>query len=153
MGMKATIREDLKQSMKNRDKETTSTLRMLLAAIQEEETSGKAHEASDQDILRVIAREIKKRHEFADVYAKAGRDELADSERAEIAVLERYQPKQLSDEELNALVDRVIKQHEADGGEVSMKAMGQIMKAATAEAKGTADGKRLSTAVRARLQG
>ena len=51
--MKATIREDLKRSMKNRDKETTSTLRMLLAAIQEEETSGKAHEASDQDILRV----------------------------------------------------------------------------------------------------
>lgn len=125
---------------------------MLISAIKEEEVSGaKAHELTDDDVLKVIAREIKKRRESVEVYTKAGRDELAASEQAEIDVLSAYQPKQLDDSEVEELVDGVIEKFKADGGELSMKSMGQIMKEATAKAGGTVDGKRLSSAVRAKL--
>lgn len=134
--------------MKARDKDTTGTLRMLLSALTQEETTGTKHELNDEEVLKVIAREIKKRRESADVYAENGRQELADVELKEAGILEAYQPTQLDDEELNALIDDAIAEV---GGEASMKQMGQIMKAATAKAAGRVDGKRLSTAVKSRL--
>ncbi|ERA59955.1 hypothetical protein B178_01201 [Corynebacterium diphtheriae DSM 43988] len=125
---------------------------MLLAAIQTEETSGSKHELTDEDVLKVIAREIKKRRESAEVYAEAGRSELADAETNEANILAEYQPQQLDDDELAALVAEAVAQVKAELGEdVSMKQMGQVMKLATAQAAGRADGKRLSTAVRAAL--
>ncbi|MBG9253158.1 GatB/YqeY domain-containing protein [Corynebacterium diphtheriae bv. mitis] len=146
--LKNKIRADLTTAMKAREKERTGTLRMLLAAIQTEETSGSKHELTDEDVLKVIAREIKKRRESAEVYAEAGRSELADAETNEANILAEYQPQQLDDDELAALVAEV----KAELGEdVSMKQMGQVMKLATAQAAGRADGKRLSTAVRAAL--
>lgn len=153
--LKDKIRADLKTSMKAKEKERTGTIRMLLAAIQAEETTGAKHEVSDEDILKVVAREIKKRRESAEIYADNGRQELADAELAEVAVLEEYQPAQLDDAELTELVDAAVAHVAADQGvaadEVSMKQMGQVMKAATAAAAGRADGKRLSAAVKDRL--
>lgn len=147
--LKETIRQDLNTAMKAREKDRTGTLRMLLAAIQVEETSGSKHEVTDEDVLKIIAREIKKRRESAEVYAEAGRQELADNELKEAAILEEYQPAQLDDAELEALVKEAIAEVQAD----SMKQMGQVMGVATKKAAGRADGKRLSTAVRAALQG
>ncbi|MDT9407997.1 GatB/YqeY domain-containing protein [Corynebacterium rouxii] len=150
--LKNKIRADLTTAMKAREKERTGTLRMLLAAIQTEETSGSKHELTDEDVLKVIAREIKKRRESAEVYAEAGRLELADAETNEANILAEYQPQQLDDDELAALVAEAVAQVKAELGEdVSMKQMGQVMKLATAQAAGRADGKRLSTAVRAAL--
>ncbi|CAB0831242.1 GatB/YqeY domain-containing protein [Corynebacterium diphtheriae] len=150
--LKNKIRADLTMAMKAREKERTGTLRMLLAAIQTEETSGSKHELTDEDVLKVIAREIKKRRESAEVYAEAGRSELADAETNEANILAEYQPQQLDDDELAALVAEAVAQVKAERGEdVSMKQMGQVMKLATAQAAGHADGKRLSTAVRAAL--
>jgi len=153
--LKDKIRADLKTSMKAKEKERTGTIRMLLAAIQAEETTGAKHEVSDEDILKVVAREIKKRRESAEIYAANDRRELADAELAEVAVLEEYQPAQLDDAALTELVDAAVAHVAAEQGvavgEVSMKQMGQVMKAATAAAAGRADGKRLSAAVKDRL--
>ncbi|MCQ9342737.1 GatB/YqeY domain-containing protein [Corynebacterium kozikiae] len=145
--LKETIREDLNTSMKARDKVRTGTLRMLLAAITMEETAGQKHEVSDEDVLKVIAREIKKRRESAEVYTSAGREELAANELEEAAVLEAYQPAQLDDAELAELVAAAV----AEVGASSMQQMGQVMGVATKKAAGRADGKRLSAAVRTAL--
>lgn len=145
--LKNLIRTDMTAAMKAREKEKTGALRMLLAALQQEETSGTKHELSDEEVLKVVAREIKKRKESAEVYAEAGREELAKQELFEAEVYAAYQPTQLDDAEVEALVASVVAEFE----EPSMKQMGQIMKAVTAKAAGRADGKRLSQAVRAAL--
>ncbi|MDN6236005.1 MAG: GatB/YqeY domain-containing protein [Corynebacterium flavescens] len=150
--LKESIRADLKTSMKARDKERTSAIRSLLAAIQEEETSGARHEVDDEVILKVIAREIKKRRESAEVYAENGRPELAEAELSEVPYFEAYQPKQLNDAELEALVAEAVAEVEAEtGAPATTKQMGNIMKAANAKAAGRADGKRLSSAGKAKL--
>ena len=145
--LKDQIRADLKEAMKAKEKERTGTIRMLLAAIQTAETEGSKHEVDDAEIQKIIAREIKKRRESADIYKTNGRDDLAEAELTEASILEVYQPKQLDDEELAKLIDEAI----AETGAESMAQMGQVMKAATAKAEGRADGKRLSEAVKARL--
>lgn len=145
--LKEQIRADLKDAMKAKEKERTGTIRMLLAAIQTAETEGSKHEVDDAEMQKIIAREIKKRRESADIYTTNGRADLAETELAEASILEVYQPKQLSDEELATLIDEAI----ADTGAESMAQMGQVMKAATAKADGRADGKRISEAVKARL--
>ena len=141
------IAYDLKEAMKAKDKTRLGAIRMLLAAIQTEETEGTKHELTDDEVLKIIAREIKKRRESAEIYTQNGRQDLADTELAEVAVLEDYQPEQLSDEEVAKLIDEAV----AETGATSMKEMGQVMKLATEKAAGRADGKRLSTAVRERL--
>ncbi|OZG26182.1 glutamyl-tRNA amidotransferase [Williamsia sp. 1138] len=152
--IKEQIRADLTTSMKARDTAVTGTLRMILAAIQAEEVSGKeAKELTDDDVLKVLARESKKRAEAATVFAENDREELAVKERAEGEIISRYLPSQLSDDELVALVDKAYKAVAEHTGEApTMKQMGQIMNQATALAAGGADGKRLSSAVRAKLQ-
>ena len=147
--LKDQIRADLKEAMKAKEKERTGTIRMLLAAIQTAETEGSKHEVDDAEIQKIIAREIKKRRESADIYKTNGRDDLAEAELAEASILEVYQPKQLDDQELAKLIDEAI----AETGAESMAQMGQVMKAATAKAEGRADGKRISEAVKARLNG
>lgn len=145
--LKEQIRADLKEAMKAKEKERTGTIRMLLAAIQTAETEGTKHEVDDAEIQKIIAREIKKRRESADIYQTNGREDLAETELAEVAVLEGYQPKQLDDAELSALVTAAI----TETGAESMAQMGQVMKAATEKAAGRADGKRLSAEVKAQL--
>ncbi len=145
--LKLKIAYDLKEAMKAKDKTRLGAIRMLLAAIQTEETEGTKHELTDDEVLKIIAREIKKRRESAEIYTQNGRQDLADTELAEVAVLEDYQPEQLSDEEVAEVIDEAV----AETGATSMKEMGQVMKLATEKAAGRADGKRLSTAVRERL--
>lgn len=145
--LKDQIRADLKDAMKAKEKERTGTIRMLLAAIQTAETEGSKHEVDDAEIQKIIAREIKKRRESAEIYTTNGREDLAQTELTEASILEAYQPKQLDDEELAKLIDAAI----AETGAQSMAQMGQVMKAATAKADGRADGKRISEAVKARL--
>ncbi|WP_151529407.1 MULTISPECIES: GatB/YqeY domain-containing protein [Corynebacterium] len=140
------IRADLKESMKARDKQRSNAIRQLLSAVQYEKTSS-GTELVDADILAVIAREIKKRRESVTTYCDAGREELAAVEEAEIAVFQSYQPAQLSDVELEQLVDSCI----AETGASSMREMGAVMKTATAQAAGRADGARISAVVKAKL--
>lgn len=150
--LKQTIRADLKTAMKAKEKQRTSAIRALLAAIQAEETNGSRHELEDADILKVIAREIKKRRESAEVYADNGRPELAEAELADVPFFEAYQPRQLDESELKALVKESIAEVETENGEApTMKQMGAVMKVANAKAAGQADGKRLSAEVKSQL--
>jgi uncharacterized protein len=151
--LKERLRADLTTAMKSQDKLRTATLRMLLAAIQTEEVSGKgARELSDADVMKVLSKEAKKRAEAAEIYTQNGRGELAANEHAEARVIDEYLPTPLNDAEVADVVDTAIAQVAEEIGErPGMKQMGQVMKAATAIAAGKADGSRLSAAVRARL--
>jgi uncharacterized protein YqeY len=126
---------------------------MLLAAVQNEEVSGKqSRELSDDEVLKVLARESRKRGESAEIYAQNGRGELAANELAEARVIDEYLPVPLTEGELADVVDTALAQVAEQLGErPSMKQMGLVMKAATAIAAGKADGARLSTAVKNRL--
>ncbi len=147
------LRADLTGAMKSQDKLRMATLRMLLAAIQTEKVSGKqARELTDAEVLKVLAREARKRGEAAQIYVTNGRGELAANERAEAAVIEEYLPSPLSEDEIANVVNTAIAQVAEEIGErPHQKHLGQVMKAATAIAAGKADGARLSAAVRARL--
>lgn len=146
--LKQRLQSDLNAAMKARDEVTTATLRMALSAITTEEVAGKqARELSDDEVLRVLTREAKRRREAADAFDGAGRGELADRERAEGAVLVRYLPAQLSDDELSELITAAI----AESGASSPRDMGAVMKIVAPQVAGRADGKRVSDAVRRRL--
>ncbi|WP_068150636.1 GatB/YqeY domain-containing protein [Rhodococcoides corynebacterioides] len=147
------LRADLTTSMKAKDALRTATLRMLLSAIGAEKVAGKeARELTDDDVLRVLAKESKKRGESAEIYTQNGRGELAATERAEAQIIDEYLPTPLTDAELADVADTAIAQVAEELGDLpGMRQMGQVMKAATAIAAGKADGSRLSAAVRARL--
>jgi hypothetical protein len=151
--LKERLRTDLTEAMKSQDKLRTATLRMLLAAIQTEEVSGKqARELTDADVLKVLARESKKRGEAAEIYTQNGRGELAAEEHAEARIIDEYLPTPLTDAEIADVVDTAIAQVAEEIGErPSVRQMGQVMKVATAIAAGKADGSRLSAAVKSRL--
>ena len=152
--IKEQIRTDLTAAMKAKNTTVTGTLRMVLAAIQSEEVSGKAaRELTDDDVMKVLARESKKRAEAAAVFAENNREELAEKERAEGEIIAGYLPAQLSDEELTGIVDQAVAAVAEETGEApAMRQMGQVMGHGTKRAAGRADGKRLSSAIRARLQ-
>ena len=151
--LKGRLRADLTEAMKAQDKLRTATLRMLLAAIQTEEVSGKqARELTDGEVLKVLARESKKRGEAAQIYVTNGRGELAANERAEAGVIEEYLPSPLNEDELANVVNTAIAEvAEQIGERPGVRQMGQVMKIATAIAGDKADGARLSAAVKARL--
>ncbi|MCB0924771.1 MAG: GatB/YqeY domain-containing protein [Mycobacterium sp.] len=151
--LKERLRADLTAAMKSQDKLRTATLRMLLAAIQSEEVAGKqARALTDEDVLKVLARESKKRGEAAEIYTQNGRGELAAEEHAEARIIDEYLPTPLNDAEVADVVDTAIAQvAESIGERPSVKQMGLVMKAATQIAAGKADGARLSAAVRDRL--
>lgn len=137
------INQDLKQAMLNKEAELTSVLRMLISAIRNKEITlrkdGKA-ELSDEQVLEVISSEVKKRRDSVEAYISGGRQELADKENAEIKILEKYLPEQMSDEELEKVVKEVI----AGGDENFGKVMGQVM----AKVKGKADGGKVGEIVK-----
>ncbi|MEE2061271.1 GatB/YqeY domain-containing protein [Rhodococcus artemisiae] len=151
--IKSTLRADMTAAMKAKDQLRLATLRMLLAAIQTEEVSGKeARELSDDEVIKVLSRESKKRGEAAEVYTENGRGELAAKEHAEARIIDEYLPTPLTDAELVDVVDTAIGRVADElGARPGPKNMGQVMKVATAIAAGKADGKRLSAAVRSRL--
>jgi len=142
------LRSDLTAAMKARDEMTTGALRMALAAVQAAAVAGKeAKEISDDEALKILAREVKRREEAAEAFQAAGRTDRAERELAERDVLAAYLPARLGDDELVALIDQVL----GDGGFSGQAAMGPAMKAVTAAVAGRADGKKVSTLVRERL--
>ncbi|MEJ7651339.1 MAG: GatB/YqeY domain-containing protein [Nakamurella sp.] len=151
--LKQQLRTDLTASMKARDTLTTGTLRMAITAVANEEVAGKeAKELFDADVLRVLQREVKKRTESAEIYAGAGRPELAEQERAEIEVLTRYLPQPLTDDELAAVIADAVADVQGDAAErPTMKQMGLVIKAANARAAGRADGGAVAAAVKVAL--
>jgi len=151
--LKERLREDLTAAMKARDELTRSTLRMTLTAIGHAEVAGtEARSLDDAEVLKVIAKEARKRAESAEAFAAAGRDELAARERAEGELLARYLPTQLTDDELAAIARTAVDETAAELGEQpGPRQMGQVMKRATAAAQGRAEGGRVAAAVKALL--
>jgi uncharacterized protein YqeY len=146
------LRADLTTAMKARDEVRTAALRMALTAVSTEQTSGKAaRELSDDEVVAVLSREVKKRREAADAFAAAGRAESAERERAEHAVLSEYLPAALSDDELDDLVAEAVAAAAAAGA-TGPQAMGAVMKALAPQVKGRADGSVVAGKVRAALQ-
>lgn len=153
--LKARLRADLAAAIKSRETIRMAALRMALTSITTEEVAGdEARELSDAEVEKVLTREVKKRREAAEAFAGAGRAEQAQAERDEAAVLTDYLPKQLSDDELSALVTEAVAQVTEQLGEApGQRQMGQVMKAANAKVAGRAEGGRVAAAVKARLQG
>ena len=151
--LKSKLQEDLNVAIKGRDELRSSTLRMTLAAITNEEVAGKEkRELSDDEVLKVITKEAKKRREAADAFAKGGRAESAEREKAEGAVLAEYLPKQLGDDELNAIVAQAVEEAKAAGAE-GPRAMGAVMKIVNPKVAGLAEGGRVAAAVKKLLAG
>ena len=148
--LKSQVQSDLHAAMRERDQVRAGTLRMALTAITNEQVSGDtARELDDDEVLKVLAKEAKKRREAATAYRDAGRTELAEAEEAELAVLEGYLPAQLDDGQLETIVAAAVEETGATG----MPQMGQVMKVAQARVAGRADGGRVAAAVKARLTG
>ncbi|GAA2442493.1 GatB/YqeY domain-containing protein [Actinomadura vinacea] len=146
--LKEKLETDLSDAMRARDEVRTRTLRMALTAVKTEEVAGKqARVLSDDDIVKVLTREAKKRREAATAFDDAGRDEQARAERDEGAVLEDYLPAQLGDDELAALVADAIAATGAEGP----RAMGQVMKAVNPKVAGRAEGGRVAAEVKRQL--
>jgi uncharacterized protein len=137
------IRLDLQGAMRAGEKQRVGALRLVLSELQ------KSLKEGSDDELAVLRRERKRRLEAADAYGEAGRHDLATGERSEAELIGAYLPAELSDAELQAIVERAVR----DSGAQSVKDMGQAMKQAIAAVDGRADGKRVSGLVRASLQG
>jgi uncharacterized protein len=148
--LKERLRADLNDAMRARDQTRMRTLRMALTSITNEEVSGEAaRELTDDEVLRVLIREAKKRREAAEAFGAAGRTDQAAAERAEGDVLAGYLPAQLGDEELAGLVTAAI----AQTGAAGPAGIGQVMKVVSPQVAGRADGARVAAEVRRQLAG
>ena len=136
------VRADLTESMKARTAERTSTLRMLQAAIKNEQIS-LGHELSDEEALSVIRKSVKQRHDSIEQYTRGNRPDLASKEAAEVEILKSYMPPELSDSELESGLREII----ASTGAQSKKDMGKVMKEATARYKGRVEGRKIQEIV------
>lgn len=150
MGLPERLQQDLTAAMKARDTETVGTLRMVVAAVKNQRVaSGQSGDVSDEQTLELLTREAKKRTEAAEAYDAAGRTELAEKERSELAIIRRYLPEQLDEETLRTYVDEAI----AETGASGPGDLGKVMSAVMPKVKGRADGKVINALVRERLTG
>jgi uncharacterized protein YqeY len=146
--LKDQLRTDLTTAMKARDETRTRTIRMALTSISNEEVSGSAaRDLTDDEVIKILAREAKRRREAAAAFADAGRDDQAAAERAEEQVLADYLPAQLNDDELAAMVAAAI----AETGASGPAGIGQVMKVITPRVAGRAEGSRVAALVRSQL--
>ena len=148
--LKEQLRADRVAAMKARDDLTKDALGMAIAAVQREEVAGEAHELSDDEVRAVLNREIRQRKDSAEAYEAGNRPELAEKELAEAEVLQRYLPAPLTDAELDALVAEELAAARA-AGEVTMRQMGQLIKAVNARTDGRAEGAVVAAKVKAAL--
>lgn len=151
MSLQQRIADDLKQAMKERDRDRMSALRMLVAALKNEAIAkgrGPQGELSDDEVQRVLATERKRRDESVTSYRDAGRDEQAGREQAESDLISGYLPQQLTDDELEEVIDVVMARLDAQGPQDMGKVMSEVM----AEVGNRADGSRVSAEVKDRLQ-
>ena len=148
--LKDRLRSDLTDAIRSRDQLRADTLRMVLTSVTTEEVAGtEAHQLSDDEVLKVVAKEAKKRREASSAYTGAGRAELAAREDAELVVIEAYLPAQLTDEEIEALVTEAV----AETGATGMPQLGLVMKTVQPRGAGRADGGRVAAIVRRVLAG
>ena len=146
--LKQKIQDDLQEAMKAKDAARLSAIRMLKSAIQYYEIQkGAGYQATDEDVMDVVGREIKKRKESIELYKQGGREESAASEQAEVEILSSYLPQQMSEEEVRTLVVETVKQT----GATTMQDMGKVMEALIPKTKGKADGTLISNLVREEL--
>lgn len=140
------IQNDIKEAMKAKDKVALTSVRAIKAAILLAKTSEGAVKDSleDQEVIKIISKLVKQRKESAEIYAGQNRKDLADNELAEAAVMEKYLPKALSEEEVETIVKEIISRLGAN----SMKDMGKVMGVANKELAGQADGRLISTIVK-----
>jgi uncharacterized protein YqeY len=149
--LKEQLHTDLTAAIKAKDSLTSGTLRMVLAAITNEEVSGKeARVLNDQDMITVLNREAKKRKEAATAYDDAKRPELADKERAELGIIQAYLPAALSDEDLAKIISDAVAEVAASGA-TGPSAMGAVMKIVSPQVSGRADGGAVAAAVKSAL--
>lgn len=155
--MRTRLSDDIKAAMKTGDKRRLATLRLITAAIKDRDLSAHVDEQgqatgrdklSDQDILALLQKMIKQRRESIEIYRKAGRDDLADQEVEEIAVIEAYLPQQMSEEEMREAVARLVAELDAKG----LKDMGRVMAALKARYTGTMDFGRASAMLKDALK-
>jgi hypothetical protein len=150
MSLKDRISEDIKAAMKARDTIRLETVRSIKKVILEKEVSlrpqGQDSLTESQEI-EVLAQVAKQRRDSIEQYRKAGRDDLAEQEAQELAIIEEYLPKQLSDEEVSAVIDETI----ASVGATSVKDMGKVMGPVMQKLKGRADGQKIQAMVKAKL--
>jgi uncharacterized protein YqeY len=148
MGLKEKLQSDLTDAIRSRAEVKSGTIRMLLAAITNEEVSGKAARVlKDDEIITVLSREAKKRREAVEAYVAAKRDDLADTERAEGEVISQYLPAQLSEDEIKKMIADAI----SETGAAGPAGMGLVMKVLSPKISGKADGGVVSGLVKAAL--
>ncbi|PIP74542.1 MAG: aspartyl-tRNA amidotransferase [Candidatus Levybacteria bacterium CG_4_9_14_3_um_filter_35_16] len=145
---KQQLQEELKQSMLLKDAFKTSVLRMLISAIGYLEIQkGLGYQASEEDIMSAIEKQVKQRKDSIEQYEKAGRNDLVDKEKKELELLEKYLPEQMGEEEIRNLIKEAISQT----GATTMADMGNVMGALMPKTKGKADGSLVSKIVREEL--
>ena len=145
--MRNQILDDLKTAMKNQDKERLSVIRMVKGAIQMSELN-KKHELSDEEVIDVITKEIKSRKDSISEFEKGGREDLIEKTQSEIDILKEYLPKQLTETEINQIIDKVFDEVKPE----SSKDMGKIMKVLTPQVKGKADMGLISKIVKEKIE-
>jgi len=146
MSLRDKINQDLKEAMKAKDTKKRDALRLLTSAFKQIEVDQRK-ELSDEDVIKIIQTQIKRRNDSATQYKDANRPDLMQQELDEIAYYETYLPKQLSDDELKSKIKEIISRVGAE----SKKDMGKVMGIATKELAGVADGKRVSECVKSLL--
>lgn len=147
MSLKQKLQEDLKSSMKNKDTVKKSVITLIRSSIKQYEVDNRV-ELQDDEIVDLIAKQLKQTRDSREEFAKAGRDDLVSKAEAEIEVLKEYLPQQLSEEELNEIVISTI----SEVGATSMKDMKKIMTSIMPKVKGRADGKLINELVKKNLQ-
>jgi len=152
MSLKERISSEIKTAMKSGDRNTVSVLRMVKAKILEKEVAlrskkGRDYQLNDEEAVGVILTYAKQRRQSIDSYREGGRDDLAAQEESELLILQQYLPKQLSEEEVEAMVEQAISETGASGPQD----MGTVMKALMPKVKGAVDGKLLSEMVQRKL--
>lgn len=141
--LKITLQLDLKQAMKDKDTFTRDTIRFLMSAIKQIEVDERK-ELTDNDILKIVQKSVKQREDAAEQYKEANRIDLYDKEVKEAELLKTYLPKQLNDDELKDIIQKVIDENSLS----SMKDIGKAMSLATKACDGKADGKRINLIVK-----
>ena len=147
MGLKEILSEDLKNAMRSGDKIRTETLRMLRAQILEFEKSGAGREMNADDDMKILLSSVKKRRDSIEMYEKANRPDLAEKETKEIEIVQAYLPKQMSKEEAELIIAKIV----TDSGVTTSKDLGKVMPLIMKELKGKLDGKLINEIVKLKL--
>ena len=148
MSLKEQLTADMKDAMKNKEKDRLAVIRMVRGAIRQQEIDGQK-ELGEEDVIAVISKEVKMRRDSMEEFQKGGREDLVEKTQAEIDVLLPYLPAQLSEDEVRELVKAAVEQT----GAATPKDMGKVMGVLMPKVKGRADGKMVNTIVKSFLQG